>query len=451
MGARRELLSLTLLLALAGCDRSGSVDECRAASKLSTPGASAGLCPESVFEIKDTTYRHLTGKLYAGENVVPDAIVRMEPSAGWRGDLATSATVTTDLGGAYAMRVEAPLHYDLTTVVGGSVLAARSLRFRYFEPTVDVPFPAFSQGAPFDLSAKVDTAFRSHLDVIVETPLAGGQKLAFFAAGANAISVHGDVEQGLTLVGTSFQTAATIYAVAYDGAGDLATATSFARADVQATSGQKELVRLAFAPITRSQDITLDAKLPTGFAVSSVDLIVSFSRTSRGYLTTLVPGVKKRVPNFVDVEGEYIAYRVLARAEDGRQLDSGIVGFAGPSNEGDVPLTADLSTLAAPVQLAPITNTVIGVEATLEASGTGTLEHTLTPDGGTGPTLHIITAPGTTSLPSFAALGVVPPTGAYVWTIKAYPRSTTTEQLGGRDGRRYQPTVSAPARSIVFR
>ena len=453
MDARRELLCFTLagsLATLSGCDRSGGLDDCRAAATQSTPGAGVGLCPESVFEIKDPSYRYLAGKLYSGENVVPDAVVRMDPSAGWPGDVTTSATITTDLGGSFSMRVEAPLHYDLTAVIGGDVITARALRFRYFEPTIDAPFPAFGQATSLDLSAKVDVAYRSRFDVTLAAPLPAGQKLAFFATGTDAIAVTGDLEQGLTLVGARYQTAASLYAIAYDGTGDLATATAFARVDVVGVANGKDTIRLVFEPFLHAYDLTIDAKLPPGFTITSADVLVAYSRSSRAYVTTLVPGVTKRVTNLIDTGEKYLAYRLIARTPDGRELDSGINGFGLANLEGKYDIDVDLSSFEAPVQLAPLAGAVVGLDANLEATGAGALEHVLAPTSGTGPTLHITTTAGPTTLPPLAALSTTLPRGAYAWTTISYPRLQTADQLSGRDARRFQAALRTPSRPIVF-
>lgn len=447
-------LSRCLLAAglLTGCDRAGVTEDCVAASSsdVLVAGERAGICPESRFTSKDDRWRSVSGRVYSGENPVAQSTVRLDVTPGWPTDGALHGfTRTTDDGGGYGPLYDAPFHYDLTALVGNDIAVVRSIATRYYEPTIDVPFPAATVGGSLDLNASRSVGFRTRYKVIVTTPLAANQKVVFFATGAHAIAVTGDVEQGITLVSDAFASTASIYAIAYEGAGDLSTATGFAKVDVVVTSGQDAAIRLAFGPFERSYDLTLNPKLPPGYTVASADVLVSYSRTSRSYVTKLEPGVVKRVPNLVDTGEKYLAYRILARAADGSVLDSGISGFGYFLNEGPFEIAPDLSALVAPVQVAPAANATVALTDELFATGPAVLEHTLAPIG-TGPRIQITTAPGPTKLPVVDDLGVAAPRGEYTWTTRVFPNSASVEALSGRDARRSQPSVTAPPRRIVF-
>lgn len=447
-------LSRCLLAAglLTGCDRAGVTEDCAAASSSETlvAGERAGICPESKFTGKDERWRSVSGRVYSGENPVTQSTVRLDVTPGWPSDAALHGfTRTTDDGGGFGPLYDAPFHYDLTALVGNDIAVVRSIVTRYYEPTIDVPFPAATVGGSLDLNASRNVAFRTRYKVIVTTPLAAGQKIVFFATGAHAIAVTGDADQGITLVSDAFSSLASIYAIAYDGAGDLSTATGFAKVDVVATSGQDGAVRLAFGPFERSYDLTLNPKLPPGYTVTSADVLVSFSRTSRSYVTKLEPGVVKHVPNLVDTGEKYLAYRILARAADGSVLDSGISGFGYFLNEGPFELAPDLSALVGPTQVSPAAGATVALTDELVGTGPAVLEHTLAPVGA-GPRIQITSAPGPAKLPVVDDLGVAPPRGEYIWTTRTFPSSAAVEGLGGRDARRSQPSITAPPRRIVF-
>ena len=343
---------------------------------------------------------------------------------------------------------------NLTASFGNQILTTRNLGGRFFEPTLDNPFPAYVKGGPFTITPPLAGVFSSHVELRLSAPVPEGKSLAFFTLGDTVELVAGDLTTGLTFASTTYSAQTTLYVFAYDTGGDLSSISSYGKADLTVTSGGTTLTTVTLTSLTTPTPPattvapvptpTLNVTGPAGYAFSSLDVMVIYSRFSRAYITSLRPGIAQRIPLFQDSLS--ISYRLLLKSPDGATIDSGLVGF--PITDPITPVA--VQTFLPPVVEAPDPGATVALGDAFIVRGLGTYEHTFAPTGtGSGPTIHVLTADGEAHLPAFAGNAKVPH-GSYTWTVRAFPKSPEVGGLSGRDARRQQPSATAPSRTIVF-
>ena len=447
--ARRAVVCVPLTLAalIPACNRADEFESC-----VDTPDAGAssaarvGRCPTSIFLKVDQSYRDISGRVWAGENGV-EAAIHVEGTDGFGSTKSFAPLdVMTDTVGNYATIRNVPFAYDLTASFGSQLLTIRGLGGRFFEPTLDDPFPAHVKGGPFSLDPPLMRVFSSHVDLLLAEPLPAGKSLAFFTLGDTVEPVSGDLATGITIASTTFTAPTTLYVFAYDTGSDLSSATAYGKVAITVTSGGSTLATVTLADLVATDlpTPTVNITGPAGYAFSSLDVIAVYSRLSRAYIGSLRPGVAQKVPLFHD--SLYTAYRLLLKAADGATIDSGVIGFA----IYDPATAIAMETILPPVVAAPESGATVALTDPFVVSGAGVYEHTFAPQGtGSGPTIHVLTASGDTHLPAFSGNSTVPH-GAYTWTVRAFPKSTQVTGVSGRDSRRGQPSATSAPRTIVF-
>lgn len=455
----RALLALLTSLVSVGCNRSDDFEGCVSTSD---PAASSGArrdqCPSSKFPKEDYRSREVAGIVRRGEDVVPNAMVRVLPWEGFASsEKAHVAEAVTNAVGAFGGLWSAPLRYDMLVRFGpdatgrDDVVVYRGAAMRYIEPTIE------GESGPFPRS------WRARVDVRPDRTLPSDHELAFFANGDGVYGVTGDMATGLLLSVAAYSNPATIHAVEYVKSGGLATAIAYGEVDVTADAGAARFVTVHLDPIDAMASMKFDVAAPSGFSASdTVDVLIGYGRTSFAVLTRVPVGVATDVP-IVPYAG--YTYRAHATRPDGARADSGETSLdicptrvprrveAGPGE----PSTKDVCTsktsieLPAPaVLVAPNSGEERASGGTLTASGTGVLEHVLVPESG-GPRIRVIVRADDATLPDVQSLGATPAVGSYRWTVRSFPKFRYPEELAGIFARRYQPMSESEPRPIVLR
>ncbi|MBX3225461.1 MAG: hypothetical protein KF795_33455 [Labilithrix sp.] len=437
----RTLTLIVLTSTLVGCDSSSELDECvypedgtRGAADEPVTSGRRRRCPSSVFTPEDVRAREVFGVVRRGEGFVSGALVRAEPTPGFEmGSGAIPTTAVTDGVGFFAGLRPSSYRYDLLVKLdrpGASdpdVLVYRGLAGRYVEPSIEGPLTAAR-------------AWTARVDVALDRAVPAGHSVAFFANGFGVYGVTGDLTAGLTVSGATYSLPATLHVVEFETAGGLAAATAYGTASVTADAGRARLVSIALQPIPFFVEPMLVAEAPVGFSPVKIDVAFSFSRTSGGTLASAAAGSSPRLPIIPNA-----GYTYRARAtKDGVSSDSGEISF-------DVLLPrTEIELPSPPAIVSPAEGEARGARETLLVDGDGVFEHVLVPES-VGPTIRIVAGQREAALPDVTTLGATAPAGAYVWTVRSYPKARFAEELAGLDARRNRPmTVSRP-RSIVLR
>ncbi len=432
----RTLLLLFFASTIAGCDSSAEFEDCVFSDDPgATPGSRRASCPSSVFPSEDRRAREVFGVVRRGEDVVPGAIVRAEPSSGLApgAPSETAATTITNGVGFFDGLRTTPLRYDLSVKLDreGSpdpdLLVYRGLGGRYIEPSIEGP-RTFTR------------AWTSRVDVRLDRAVPAGHSVAFFASGDGVYGVTGDLESGLTVLGRAYALDATLHVVEFETAGGLVKATAYGTAGVPVDAGVVRLVTIALQPIPFFVEPKLTVKAPAGFAPSAIDVRFGFTRTSDALLASIPIGSSRSLPI---IPNAGYTYRVTATT-DGVVSDSGENGFdvLDPVTEIELP--------APPTVTSPLEGETRGAGEMLLVDGEGVFEHVLVPQAG-GPTMRIITRQREAVLPDVAVLGSTPAVGPYTWTVRSYPTASFADELGGLDSRRFRPMGVSRSRSILLR
>lgn len=426
---RRLTLGIALTMAVLGCD-SSEFDGCSDAAL--EPGANVERCPRSIFGVRKDGERafEVAGVVRRGENPVAGAVVHIAPSSPALPGAAV--TTSTNEAGLFGLIPAVALRYDLITRMDRDVIAMHNLAYRNVQPTLEVD----SAGPP-----RFDRAFRVPVEVRLLRPVAPGRAIALFADGEHTLGVTGNVTDGVSILLDEYASAFKLHVVVYEAGSDLASATDYGAFEGFGTANDKIFAQVPLDALLPANygEVTVQPVLPEGFTVTSITARVGYSRTSYAPLTTLEPGVKKRVAALPFAQ--YSSYRVVARRADGASITSGEIGFdlfarTPQKPELDVSIPAGLG----PAILAP------GDE--LAGDGKGVLEHVFE---GEGRSLRVITTAGAFRLPDLTRLGLPAPFGPYTWRVRSYEDVPFAEYLGGIEPRRYRTVGISPARSIVFR
>lgn len=416
------------MVSLVGCDSSTVFDDC-IDDPAAAPGSRRMSCRSSVFNAEDLRAREVVGVVRRGEDLVPGAIVRVDPSPGFAGASSAAAVSTiTDAAGFFGGLRPIALRYDLSTRLGDDFLYYRGLAGRYVEPSLEGP-RTFAR------------AYSARVDLRLDRAIPEGHSVAFFASGDGVLSVSGDLATGLSVLQRKYTTTTTIHVLEYETSGGFEKATAYAKADLVLDAGLPRIASASLQPIPFFVEPKLVVSAPPGLAPSAVEIRFGFTRTSDGILTTVPVGATPKIPIIPNA-----AYTYRARATlDGAVSDTGEIGFDVLLPETEVELP-ELPSAASPLE-----GEARGPgETLLVGGGEGVFEHVIEPEGG-GRTMRIITRQRETTLPDVTVLGGALAAGPYTWTIRSYPTARFTEELSGLDSRRYRPMGVAKPRSIVLR
>jgi hypothetical protein len=417
-----------LVLAWLATGASGCDSELRECSPSEAQGSQVDACLRSVFKVDNVRYLEASGVVRRGERGVAGAVVRVEPFDLGAG-LGPSVTTVTNEAGQYGPIAFVPYRYTLSVRLERDVIAVRDLAYRYFEATIE------AEGTS-------DRPWSWPLDVRLTRPVAPDHALAFFVSGDGTWAVRGDVERGLFVEAREFTGKFTLHAIEYSRGTDLSSATAYGRIDGNGSASGSSFVTLDLVPLDPKSfgDVNLQPIVPPGFTTSEIEIIVAYSPTSYGRLTTLTAGVTKRFPFLPSTY--HIAYRASARANDGATVNSGVVPFDPFAKDVRIALPSSVHAVVSPAD-----GTMARPDASLVTSGNGVLEHVL---DGEDRTIRIVGRGGAMALPDLSALGLDPPRGRYTWRVRSYPKVSFVENLSGPNGRRFQPVATSAPRTITF-
>ena len=384
----RTLLLFFFASTIAGCDSSAEYEDCVFSDDPgATPGSRRASCPSSVFPSEDRRAREVVGYVRRGEDVVPGALVRVEPASAFPpgAPSATVATTITNGAGFFDGLRTTPLRYDLSVKLdregspGPDLLLYRGLGARYVEPSIEGP-RTFAR------------AWTSRVDVRLDRAVPAGHSVAFFASGDGVYGVTGDLESGLTVLGRAYAMDATLHVVELETAGGFAKATAYGTTVVPVDAGTTRLATIALQPISNFVESKFTVKAPVGFAPSAIEVRFGFTRTSDALLVSIPIGSSRSMPM---IPNAGFTYRVTATAE-GVVSDTGERGF-------DVDRLTEIELPAPPSVTSPLEGETRGAGEMLLVDGEGIFEHVLVPQAG-GPTMRIITRQREASLPDVAVL-----------------------------------------------
>ena len=394
--------------------------------------------PPSTFPDPFPSSSQLVGHVWAGTEPVGSALVRVDPSAGFPADPRLLAagdtdprfarTTTSDAAGAYRLQF-APFVYDLSLTHDRDLYVFRDLVTRAFEPPIAVEEPV--------------AGFAARVVPSTSPPPRAGDATAYFVSGDDARALVAATGGAGTFDATfrRFDSTVTLHAVEYVAAEGLASAVAEGKVDVRIRSGLVVSPVVTMTPITLAGMATFSVTPPTGYVLESIAMEMDFGlRTSAVPLplTHIAPGQPLKFAVATDAR-----YFVRARAKQGAAVSDSGRFYLNPFTDNALVLPAPVST-DAPNEL------VTG--GTLVARLTkGIVEHALLPESGSGTSIHVVIGVEDTTLPDARALGLVPPTGRYLWTVQTFPTLAFTDRLTGRDARVSPPSWTSAPRVIVLR
>ena len=411
--------------------------------------------PESTFPSEVPESRTLVGRVLAGTEPVPGALVRVDVSPGFSSDAKLNAsaasarmgwlsrTDTTNAGGSYRFGL-APISHDLSIRAGSELVVFRALSVRAF----DVPLA--TEATP--------SGFAAGLVPTTDPPTKPGNAVAYFVSGADARSLSAPGPGTRVVRFRRFESTVTLHAVEYVATRGLAAAVAEGRREVLVRDGAlvTPVVPMTLVPTTLK--VMFDATPPPGFTVEPIEVEMDLGlRTSAASVTRIAPGVPL---DLAIVTGARYAVRARATQADGAMSDSG--RFVFNASDGKIPLL-----LPSPISAeAPIDDDAIATgkasntvgPTPLDAGGElaarlgkGVVEHLLRPASGDGVLIRVVTSSRSTVLPDATAFGLPAPTGRYLWTLQHFPTLPRTDFLGGEDGRISPPSWTSAPRVLVLR
>lgn len=410
--------------------------------------------PVSTFPDLAPTSRDLVGHVHAGTEVVAGAFVRVDPSAGFAASpflLAASdtnprfaRTGATDTGGFYRFEF-APFVYDLSIAHGRDLYVFHDVLTRAFDPVFAVEPPI--------------TGFKARVLPTTNPPPAAGNATVFFVSGIDArtIAPVTGTSGALDTVFRHFDSTITLHAIEYVAAQGPAAAVAEGKLDVRVRDGVVVSPVLAMTPITAIAAATFDVTPPAGHALAPLELEMDLGLRTSAVPLPLTHAVPGAILNFAVATDA--RYYVRARATQGGAVsDSGRfqvnpfdknaivlpppVSTEAPIDDQAIPMGEGTTTMTAPA--------VLALGGPLSARLTkGIVEHALVPESGTGTIVHVVTPERTTSLPDASALGLLPPSGRYLWTVQSFPTLAFTDHLGGEEGRVIPASWKSAPRVIV--
>jgi hypothetical protein len=439
----------SLALALVACGACGSLS-----SALLACDTAEDPLPPSTFPDPFPSSSQLVGHVWAGTEAVGGALVRVDPSPGFRADprlLAASdtdprfaRTTTTDAAGAYRVQF-APFVYDLSLTHDRDLYVFHDLVTRVFDP-------------PFAVEAAV-AGFTARVVPSTSPPARAGNATAYFVSGDDARALVAVASAPGTFAATfrHFDSTVTLHAVEYVAAEGLASAVAEGKVDVRVRDGVVVTPVVTMTPITVAGVASFSVTPPPGYVLEPLVMEMDFGlRTSAVPLplTHIVPGEVLRFAVATDAR-----YFVRARAKQGAAVSDSGRFVVNPFDANAIVLPPPVST-EAPIddQTTPLGEGTTTAPAELATGGTlaarltkGIVEHALLPEAGIGTTVHVVTGERVTTLPDARTLGLLPPIGRYLWTVQSFPTLAFTDRLMSQDGRISPPSWTSAPRVIVVR
>gem|GEM_PF-1672741 len=426
MRGARLLFAFVILCALGGCESAELLRDRSA----------------STFEEEDPNSRALAGRVFAGTETVPGAVVRIDVAREYQADVtfaervAPSFTTSTDLTGIYRFD-RAPFRYDLAVVRERDVLVYSALGVRFMEPSVS------AEGTI--------QAWSGRVDVVTRPALTPGNAVALFVSGPDAVGVTNDESGGRFVTFRKFTSVVTVHAVEYVAREGLGAAVREGRTDVRLSAGGAAATAIDLIPVTRTTDVVVDATPPPGFAFAGpIEVVMDLGlRTSAEPVARIAAGTSLKI---AAVPGARYAARVRAHA-GAAVSDSGLFFFDPFQTKVTIPLPTP-ATRVVPIDDGvsgpPVAETAVGQTPAVGAVGRGVHEHVLAPAGGEGPTLRIVTGEGPVAVPDVTRYGMPRLTGRYTWTVQRFPDLRVPDALSGRDARVAPQSATTSPRIIVF-
>jgi hypothetical protein len=388
--------------------------------------------PGSGFHDKFVRQSEVGGRVFHGRVPAEGALVRIEGAPAAAGapeplpeEVVPPQSVVTSAGGWFRF-IRASPRYDLFVHYDRHVLVREGLTARYFEP-------------PFD-GVGTPRAWTARLDPVVEAARPA-HTVRFFVKGEKALSLTGDLANGLVATFSEFTSKITIVAIEHPDGGDLTGAVASGSTEIDVRADTRVPVRIALTPITESKTVTFAMKGGAGFAAAAAEVLLDFGVFDQRVPIARVPlGYTK---TFAQVPAGFVV--ILRASAGGAELDSGHVFFGFDKPVFEIPMPD-----AAPTLDMPADATWIDPGALLTADLPGVLEHVLEPMDPSGTTLAIGTSSGAARLPDTSTLGIARATGWYRWRVRRYPALDFIDQLGGPFVRAGPSAASAP-RTIALR
>lgn len=375
--------------------------------------------------------RGLGGRVYVGTEDAASVAVRMEPSALYANDVRLAATkdpswsTFTSPNGGYQF-LNAPLRYDLTFARGTEVIAFRELAFRYVELSIG--------------ETSTPRAFRAKTRLVPQPAPKPGHAIAYFAKGTDVTAFRADPSRAEGEIEfRQFTTTATVFAVEYDAAKGIGFASSWGGIDLSLSANAVVDANVGLVPLNDPpKTFTVETEAPPGFTVDSVEVVVDFG-----------------VPQSAEV---------VAKVKSGATVTYNPIPFSRPlararATRGDGAVSTSLATFVDPTpgrlllklpDAPSIVETPASAGGTVRASGKGVHEHILVPASGTGTSLRIVLAEGSSVLPDVTRLGLPAPSGRYLWTVARWSDLDVPDQLAGREVRQILANARTAPREIVF-
>jgi hypothetical protein len=427
--ARALLTYLVGLVTVAACDSGG--DE---------------VTPPSTFAAEDAFARRVTGRVLRGSEPVEGALVQVDPSPGFLTDAQLDThplarSTATDAAGRFRVQF-APLRYDLYSRHDRDVLVVRDVTAR-----------------GFDLQLGDDLPVRGYEARIVPStsrPPAPGNALAFFVSGGEARTIRPATtasDGSLEIVFRRFETTIKLHVLEYVADLGIASAVAQGSSDVLVRAGAVASTIVPLTPVDESAEMTFETAAPAGYVVAPIDVVVDFGlRSSASVVARVMPGTPVKLKL---LPGRYFA---RARATgDGASSDSGLVGFDPKGGRATLLLPPPLS-VEAPIDDAlppPTALPTLDVGGALAARiSEGMVEHVLQPADPSqrdGATVRIATTSRVATFPDVTRLGLVRPTGRYLWTMEHFPALASTDKLSGEDGRAFTRSSRSVSRVLLLR
>jgi hypothetical protein len=407
--------------------------------------------PESTFAAEVPESRNLIGRVLAGTESVPGALVRVDVSPGFATDTDLDArsrdvpllprTDTTNGAGAYRFGF-APISHDLSIRAGRELFVVRALGVRVYDAPLGV------EAAP--------TGFAARMVPTTSPPTKAGNTVVYFVSGKDARTLTSDAGTQEVRFRT-FESTVTLHALEYVASIGPTAAVAHGQVDVLVRDGLTVTPSVPMELLPATAKPVFEAVPPPGYAVEPLEVEIDFGlRTSAVPIARVAAGVPLEM---VIVLGARYAVRGRARSAEGAVSDSGRLLF-------DPFLPKTTLTLPGPISAeAPIDDDAIATgtatnslgPTTLDANGAlaaklskGVVEHVLTPESGGGPVIRVVTSSRSTAVPDATAFGLPRPVGRHAWTFQHFPTLPRVDDLAGEDGRVNPASWTSAPRLLVI-
>lgn len=406
-------LSALALVVFTGCDSASVYEDCAEESEI---GSGHERCVPSTFAQEDKRGREAAGFVLIGLERVPGALV-----------LVDGKSTVTDPAGIYRVR-DTGFRYDIAAAIENEVVAFSGAGRRFLELALERD--GTTKGFPATVKLVVKDAPRP------------GNRLAFFASGANVVGLGGTLTDGLVVFSRTFENEnAKLHVIEYPENGTLENAVAKGSLDVRVRAMEPTTAEVSLEPITERKSVSFSAisDAPDGFSFEDLDILLDFGLpTGRVFVRKMRIGEKVELPVIADAS--WLA-RTKATRADGSSASIGLRPFA-PGDD------VTLSFYAPPTAERNDDTTLFAKSA----QGTGVFEHVLVPIAGAGGgrTIHVFSATSDAKVPDLAALGIAPARGEYRWSVRVFPDFAYVEAMSGTLNRLYRSSSTSAPRTIVL-